>query len=109
MAKTALSGISGIATLYREVPKGQQGNIIGGADLYVSNFGDYVIVPNRFSPPNDILFLDYDYLAVAELDPMEVVPLAKTGDSDRAMIVCELSLEVRNRNAHGKIANYTAA
>lgn len=107
-AKSTLAGMSGIATLYREVPKGMQGNIIGGADLYTSNFGDYVIVPDRFADPNTILFLDYDYWATAELDPMEVVPLAKTGDSDRAMIICEMSLECRNPKASGKIADWTA-
>lgn len=107
-AKSTLAGMSGIATLYREVPKGMQGNIIGGADLYTSNFGDYVIVPDRFADANTILFLDYDYWATAELDPMEVVPLAKTGDSDRAMIVCELSLECRSPKASGKIADWTA-
>lgn len=104
--KTKLAAMSGIATLYREVPKGNEGNIIGGADLYVSNFGEYVIVPNRFSRDRTILFLDYDYWAIAELDPIQVVPLAKTGDSDRAFIVCEMSLECRNPKASAKIADF---
>lgn len=107
-AKATLAGMTGIATLYREVPKGNEGNIIGGADLYVSNFGEYVIVPNRFSRDRTLLFLDYDYWAVAELDPIQVVPLAKTGDSDRAFIVCELSLECRNPKASAKIADFAA-
>lgn len=107
-AKTVLSNMQGIATLYRDVPKGQQGNIIGGADLYVSNFGDYVVVPNRFSRDQTLLFLDYDYWAVAELDPVQVQPLAKTGDADRAMIVCELSLECRAPRASAKIADFSA-
>jgi len=107
--KTLLAGMTGIATLYREVPKGSQGNIIGGADLYASNFGDYVIVPDRFADVNTNLFIDYDYWAFAELDPMEVVPLAKTGDSDRAMIVCEGALECRAPKASAKLADITAA
>lgn len=105
-AKKKLSEMTGIATLYREVPKGNEGNIIGGADLYVSNFGEYVVVPNRFSRDRTILFLDYDYWAIAELDPIQVIPLAKTGDSDRAFIVCELSLECRNPKASAKIADF---
>jgi len=104
--KTKLASMSGIATLYREVPKGNEGNIIGGADLYVSNFGEYVIVPNRFSRDSTMLFLDYDYWAIAELDAIQVEPLAKTGDSDRAHLICELSLECRNPKASGKIADF---
>ena len=107
--KKLLASMTGIATLYREVPRGSQGNIIGGADLYVSNFGDYTIVPDRFADPNTVLFLDYDYWAVAELDPMEVVPLAKTGDSDRAMIICELSLECRNTKASAQLYGITSS
>lgn len=106
--KAKLSQMTGIATLYREVPKGNEGNIIGGADLYVSNFGEYVVVPNRFSRDVSMLFLDYDYWAIAELDPIQVIPLAKTGDSDRAFIVCELSLECRNPKASAKIADFAA-
>jgi len=104
--KTKLSAMEGIATLYREVPKGQEGNIIGGADLYASNFGEYIVVPNRFSRDRTMSFLDYDFWAIAELDPVQVVPLAKTGDSDRAFMICELTLECRNPKASAKIADF---
>ncbi len=106
-AKEAISKMTGIATLYREVPKGYQGAVIGGADLYVSNFGEYVVVPNRFIGANQILVLDYDYFAIAELDPIEVQPLAKTGDADKAMIVYEATLEARNPSSFGAIVNFT--
>jgi len=105
LGKQAMSQMTGIATRYREVPKGEEAAIIGGADLYVSNFGEYVIVPNRFMRASSLLFLDYDYWSIAELDPIQVIPLAKTGDSDRAMMVCELTLECRNPKASAKIAD----
>lgn len=100
---------TGIATLYREVPQGSQGAIIGGADLYVSNFGEFVVVPNRHMPTAlgantafDLVYVvDYEYLAFAELDPIDIIPIAKTGDADKAMIVCEGCLEVRSEHAHG--------
>lgn len=106
-AKQTISRLAGIATRYREVPMGEQAAIIGGADLYVSNFGEYIVVPNRFQRGRTIFFLDYDYWSIAELDPIEIVPLAKTGDSDRAMMVCELTLECRNPKASAKIADGT--
>lgn len=112
--KAAASAMSNIATLYREVPKGMQGAIIGAADLYVSNFGEFVVVPDRYMPSalgtnvtfNVAYLVDYDYLAFAELDPIDVIPIAKTGDADKAMIVCEACLEVRTPAAHGAVVGY---
>lgn len=108
--KTTISLMSGIATLYREVPKGMQGAIIGGADLYVSNFGEFVVVPDRFLPTaanQQVAYIvDYEYLAFAELDPIDVVPVAKTGDADKAMILAEACLEVRSYEAHGAVVGY---
>lgn len=110
-AKQAISNLSNLATLYREVPKGMQGAIIGGADLYVSDFGEFVVVPDRFMPPegtiNIIYVLDYEYLALAELDPIDVIPIAKTGDADKAILVAEGCLEVRSYEAHGAVVGYT--
>lgn len=103
--KQGLSTMTGIATLYREVPSGNQGAIVGGADLYVSNFGEFVVVPDRFIDSTKPYFylVDYEYLAFAELDPIDVIPIAKTGDSDKAMIVCEACLEVRSTDAPGAV------
>jgi hypothetical protein len=109
--KQGISNITGIATLYREVPSGNQGAIVGGADLYVSDFGEFVVVPDRFTDATNhtIYVTDYEYLAFAELDPIDVIPVAKTGDSDKAMIVCEACLEVRSTDAHGAVfAEYSA-
>ena len=55
--------------------------------------------------PGTILVLDMEYWAIAELDGIQEVPLAKTGDSDRAMIITELTLEARNQASSGKIAD----
>lgn len=105
--KKKLSGLAGIATLYRDVPAKSQGQIINGADVYVSNFGEHVIVPNRFMKAGTILVLDMEYWAIAELDGIQEVPLAKTGDADRAMIITEVTLEAKNEAASGKIADMT--
>ncbi len=60
-------------------------------------------------PTDQIYVLDYSYWAVATLRGMETVPLAKTGDSDRAMLICELTLEARNEKASGKVADFIHA
>jgi len=101
--KKFLSKLSGIATLYKDVPGKSQGTIVQGADVLVSNFGEHMVVPNRFMPSTQIYFLDMEYWAIAELRGMSTVPLAKTGDSDRAMLITELTLEAKSPASSGKI------
>ena len=68
--KTVASGFANIATLYKNVNAGQQGEILAGADLYVSDFGQHQIVPNRFQRDRTVLVLDMEYLGVATLRDM---------------------------------------
>lgn len=102
-AKKFLSKLTGIATLYRDVPPMSQGTIVQGASVLVSDFGEHTIVPNRFMPSTQIYFLDMQYWALAELRGISEQPLAKTGDADRTMLITELTLECRTPAASGKI------
>jgi hypothetical protein len=103
--KTVISGFTGIATLQRDVNGLKQGVIVGAADVYVSDFGVHTIVPNRFAREDTIYVLDMEYWANAELRPMMTVPIAKTGDSDKIMMLSETTLECRNPFASGKVAD----
>jgi hypothetical protein len=103
--KTKLSAFTGIATLYKEVPGMQQGTIVGGADLYVSDFGEHTVIPNRFNRDQTVLVLDMEYFAVAYLRPFTQFPLAKTGDATKRQLLCECTLEVRNEASSGKVTD----
>lgn len=107
--KTVASGFANIATLYKNVNAGQQGEILAGADLYVSDFGQHQIVPNRFQRDRTVLVLDMEYLGVATLRDMETMPLAKTGDSDRTQLLTEFTLVVKNEKASGKVTDCTTS
>jgi hypothetical protein len=76
--------------------------------VYVSDFGNISIVPNRFMRSRDALVLDPEYAALAYLRPFQTNDLAKTGDSERTQILAELTLEVRNEAAHGLAADLSA-
>lgn len=105
-AKKKISGFTGIATIYREAGTSAKGTrIIGGADIYVSDFGEHQIVPSRFSRDQTVLVLDLDYWAVASLRGMTKEKLAKTGDSDDWHLLTELTLESRNEAASAKITD----
>lgn len=107
--KQKMSTFSGIATQYRENSGVKQATILGSAGVYVSDFGELKIVPNRFSRDRTALILDMDYWALAELRPMQVENLAKTGDADKLMLITELTLESRNQKASGKVTDINSA
>ena len=107
--KQKISAFGGIATQYRDNQQVGPGVIIAAADIYVSDYGQHKIVPSRFNRDRTVMVLDMDYWALAELDPIEVIPLAKTGDADKAFMVTELTLESRQSLASGKIVDLTTS
>jgi hypothetical protein len=106
--KQLVSGFSGIATLYRETAATAQGTrIIGAADVYVSDFGEHRVVPNRFMRDKTALVLDMDYWAVHYLRKFQQHEIAKTGDADKRQIVAEYTLVCRSELASGKVTDLT--
>lgn len=106
--KQIFSGFSGnSATRYVEFDKEKNQKFFTAFDVYVSDFGDVRLVPDRFSRGRDCWFIDSDYVAVSYLRPFETIPLSKTGDSDRKMLVAEYTLEMRNEKAHGGVFDTT--
>ena len=118
--KSAVSAFSGIASSRYNVDGAEPSVIIGAADIYVSDFGNLSVVPNRFfttvidagagSLMNDWAFLiDTDEVALATLRPYRIEALAKSGDADKRMALSEWGLQVNNEAAHGVVAGITAA
>lgn len=107
--KQKMSTFSGIATQYRENSGVKQATILSAAAVYVSDFGELRIVPDRFSRDRTALILDMEYWAIAELRPMRREALAKTGDSDKQMLITEWTLESRNQAASGKVTDINSA
>ena len=108
-----VSTFDGIATLYRDTaPKIGPASIIASADIYVSDFsgqGGIKIMADRFMRPETVLLLDFEYLGVAYLRPMQSYELGKTGDSEQRTILCEATVQVSNEKAHGKILKCTTS
>jgi len=107
--KQAASGFDGIATRFRDVPAGQQAQIVGAADVYVSDFGTVNIVPNRFQRGRDAFVVDPEYASMAVLRPIAQMELAKTGDAEKRLMLVEYGLKVKNEAAHGIVADLTTA
>jgi len=107
--KVLFSAFSGIAQNRFEVKtKQQQGTVVAGADVYMSDFGSLSVVPHYLMSGGDTAYvLNTDYLDMAFLDGFKETPLAKTGDSDKVLITADCALSVRAPMAQAKIANLT--
>lgn len=109
--KSVFSGFAGIAANRVSVKGGKQGVIVGGADMYMSDFGEITIVPNYVqatAAPSNVYILNPDELGVAYKESYRSVALAKTGHTDKEMVSAELTFVATSEKAHAKIADLIA-
>lgn len=102
--KQKLSGFAGNASRTIDA-KGKK--LVSSVDVYVSDFGELKIVPNRFSRGRTVHVLQSDMVGVDYLRDFTTYDLAKTGDSIKKSILAEYTLKVNNEAAHGVIADLT--
>ena len=72
-------------------------------DIYVSDFGELAVVPNRFQRARDVWILDPEYYGVAYLRPFEQKEVASTSDGEQRAIVTEFTLVTKNEKALGAV------
>lgn len=109
--KAGFSAFAGIAGSRYQVPKGKQAVIVGGADVYMSDFGELTVVPNYVQATSNnstVFILNPEMAGVAYLQEFQSTPLAKTGHTEKELVFCEATLVVTSEAAHGKIADLTA-
>jgi hypothetical protein len=101
------TGFSGIATRNIDIAVAAAKPMasIAAIDVYVSDWGAVRIIPNRFQRDRDAWILDMDYVGLKILRPMQTIPLAKTGDAEKRMMLIEWTLCVKNEAALGLCAD----
>ena len=104
--KQAMSSFTGGAT--RTVDASDK-RLTAAIDVYVSDFGELSVVPNRFMRSRDCLIIQTDMWALASLRAFQEVPLSKTGDSDRVQLISEYTLEARNEAASAGVFDLTTS
>jgi hypothetical protein len=82
---------------------------IAAVDVYVSDWGIVRIVPNRFQRARDGWVLDMDYVGLKFLRPMQTIPLSKTGDAEKRLMLVEYTLCVKNEKALGLCADLSTS
>ncbi|KAA3511609.1 SU10 major capsid protein [Agrobacterium rosae] len=100
--KQKISTFNGGATKQQNADKKTVNQAV---DLYVSDFGTVSIVPHRFMSTNVVIAYDPELWKNAVLRNVQKVELAKTGDSERYMLVTETTLQSLNEKGSAKIAD----
>lgn len=100
--KQVAAAFAGLAQQRRETGN-KKATIIGGADVYVSDFGEVQFVPDRFCSTRDALVVDPEYWDIATLDPMQTRDLATTGLATRKAMYTEFGLRSLNEKASAVI------
>lgn len=107
--KGTFSGFAGIAVNRFQVGKKEQGRIIGGADIYMSDFGEIEIVPHYImNAATQVFLLNPEYADMAFFDGFRSEEIGKTGDSEKVLVTADVTLAVRAEKSMGKIADLSA-
>lgn len=104
--KTVISTFTGNNTRIQDT---SDKKLIAAINVYVSDFGTHKVMANRFSRDRTLHCLMTDMWATAVLRPKQTIDLAKTGDNEKAMLICEYTLESRNDSGSGVVADLTTS
>lgn len=104
--KQKLSGFAGNATRMEDA-KDQK--LVTSVDVYVSDFGTLKVMPNRFQRERTVHVLQTDLWGLGFLRPYMEEDLAKTGDSDKKLVLAEWTLEARNQAGSGVVADLSTS
>lgn len=104
--KGVFSSFAGIAVNRVELTGRGQAKIIGGADVYVSDFGNIEVVPHYIMAGSTMAFaLDPDYGNVAYLRGYQTEALGNTGDNTKAQVLMDATLEILSENVNVKYSD----
>lgn len=104
--KTVISAFTGNAT---RMDKSEDMKLVTAIDVYVSDWGELKIVPNRFQRDRTAFVLQMDMFQVAYLDPITPTDLGKTGDSTKKLLTVEYTLINKNEAASGCVRSLTTS
>lgn len=90
---------------YRTFDNPSDRTLVNVVDLYVSPFGEQKVVINRWIKSTEALVYDPSNWVMTVLRPWTRELLAKTGDSDRHLMVGEYGLKHKNYKASARITN----
>lgn len=103
----SFAGASSFAGVQVNQGRTAQGVVVGGVDLYISDFGEHKVMLNRYMRATTLFAIDPQYVSVAMLRPFKFEERAKTGDATRGELLVEFTLVGDNPDAHCKLQDFT--
>jgi hypothetical protein len=104
--KTTISTFTGNSTRF---DRGEDKRLVSAIDVYVSDFGEHRVVPNRFQREQDCLVLTPELFTVCYLRPFRQHALSKVGDTEERTLLCEATLKLSNNAGSGIVADLTTS
>lgn len=83
--------------------------VAGAVDYYVSDFGTFEVIPNRFQRDDELFILQKDMWAISFIDKMKTVDIAKSGDSEKRLILCDYALKSKQEAANAMMTDIDEA
>lgn len=102
--KTTISTFTGNSTRF---DRGEDKRLVAAIDVYVSDFGEHRVVPNRFQNERDCFAFTPELFTMCYLRPFRQHQLAKTGDSEERTLLCEATLRGSNNAGSGWVGDIT--
>ena len=105
-----ISTFNGGATKFYSV---EDKKLAATIQVYEGDFGTVKIALDRFmrgaqtAADRELFVIDTDYWAVAELRPFQAIDIAKTGDSEKGVVLTEYTLEARQEAASAGVFDLT--
>jgi hypothetical protein len=107
LLKQAISAFSqSVSPLQTTANSKSPAYVVAAVDVYVHDFGQLKMVPNRLMPEKTGYFLDYEFWDIAYLRGFSTHDLAKTGDSMSSQLLVEYGLRSKNEAANASIINW---
>ena len=107
VVKQAISAMAqSVSPLQTTANAASPAHVVAAVDIYVSDFGNLKMVPNRLMPAATAYFLDYEFWDIAYLRGFSTHDLARTGDSMSSQIIVEYGLRSKNEKANAKITGW---
>ena len=91
--------------------KGRKNAIIASAEIYLSDFGELAMVPNRqmaragATIARNAFLITPNMVNMGVFDPIKLEKPAKTGDAEKRVLITEYTLCVKNEKAHAVVAD----
>ena len=98
--KQTVSTFTGNATRF---DKSEDAKLYAAISVYVSDFGDIKVIPNRFQRNRTAFLIQSDMWQVNYLREFQVEQLAQTGDAQKRLLVVEYGLQSNEEAASGAI------